>query len=501
MEEIGERQREMADDKKLEQDESDFSNQGRKLDDDEETEDQQESLNNTTRRAQLPLSKQVSGRQPSTKRLKRSDKPKENKSLSDQELHLHREEVPWLNIPDNELDLEDNTWKPSWRKIRKSDPAVFFGEDSETVDDVPPPDLDLVNRESNWTEETLSKYHKQWDAYNNMGKAIISDEAMEKYVNDRFVMWQWSSHEQHQKELEFFRKEMTLQIEKADSERLKELIHCYYTDLLKAIKKERRHFRKQFQNDFILSNPKAVTGIRFNKRDQTFKARTAYRQAITKDRSKTFETIEAELDVSAEWVVTEAGFAEDVLQHILDCDADEGFFPIPKDIQIKDPETVIGIGYNKAKKTFVARVSYSKAIKDTTTKSVRMEPFIYEKEVSKTWVDKKTDLANEAMKQALENKDDVVFISIENDVRLNDRTVARIKFVPQQTRLVVDVAKLRKLAESESKMPDKRRAGEFVKPKSPIKKPKVKITVDEHWRVTFTDGNHLSVPSESPMVK
>jgi hypothetical protein len=79
--------------------------------------------------------------------------------------------------------------------------------------------------------------------------------------------------------------------------------------------------------------------------------------------------------------------------------------------------------------------------------------------------------------------------------------VAQIKFLPQQTRLVVDVAKLRKLAESESKMPDKRRAGEFVKPKSPIKKPKVKITVDEHWRVTFTDGNHLSVPTESPMVK
>jgi hypothetical protein len=73
----------------------------------------------------------------------------------------------------------------------------------------------------------------------------------------------WVSNEQHQKDLQWFCQLMSLNLQNAKSAHQKEIIKLYYTELLKAMKKERQHFRMQFENDYLLDKTTLVTGVKF----------------------------------------------------------------------------------------------------------------------------------------------------------------------------------------------------------------------------------------------
>ena len=55
---------------------------------------------------------------------------------------------------------------------------------------------------------------------------------------------------------------------------------------------------------------------------------------------------ERHLEVSEEWVTKEAGFADDVINHVLALDSDQGFFPIPSNMQVKvDNKTILRVKF------------------------------------------------------------------------------------------------------------------------------------------------------------
>ncbi|KAI2494872.1 hypothetical protein MHU86_19636 [Fragilaria crotonensis] len=99
---------------------------------------------------------------------------------------------------------------------------------------------------------------------------------MDVYVEKRFLEWNWSSNEQHQMDLQWYRQIMTSSVEEAKSTSQKEIIKLYYTELLKAMKKERRHFRRQFENDYLLDEAMLVTGVKYVRSENKFVARVQY---------------------------------------------------------------------------------------------------------------------------------------------------------------------------------------------------------------------------------
>ena len=55
---------------------------------------------------------------------------------------------------------------------------------------------------------------------------------------------------------------------------------------------------------------------------------------------------ERHIEVSEEWVTKEAGFADDVINHVLALDSDQGFFPIPSNMQVKvDNKTILRVKF------------------------------------------------------------------------------------------------------------------------------------------------------------
>jgi hypothetical protein len=56
--------------------------------------------------------------------------------------------------------------------------------------------------------------------------------------------------------------------------------------------------------------------------------------------------VERHIEVSEEWVTKEAGFADDVINHVLALDSDQGYFPIPAGMQVKfDNKTILRVKF------------------------------------------------------------------------------------------------------------------------------------------------------------
>jgi hypothetical protein len=105
------------------------------------------------------------------------------------------------------------------------------------------------------------------------------------------------------------------------------------------VTKERRHFRKQFENDYLLDKTTLVTGVKFLQAEEKFVAHVQYT-----DVNGGFG--ERHNEVSEEWVTKKAGFADDVINHVLALDSNQGYFPIPSDMQIKvDNKTILRVKF------------------------------------------------------------------------------------------------------------------------------------------------------------
>jgi hypothetical protein len=143
---------------------------------------------------------------------------------------------------------------------------------------------------------------------------------------------------------------------------------------------------------------------------------------------------------------------------------------------------VTGAKYDHSKKVHIARVE--------------SEGVINEVEVTDDWA----GFVSERFKWKPEtlpkpDKDGFTPIPVEEKIRTNDdRTIVRIKFVPKQTRYILDVNKMR----SGSVSVEVTATGNRKSTKHQVKKKR--ITVDEHWIVRFWDGRSLNVSIDDPYV-
>ena len=119
---------------------------------------------------------------------------------------------------------------------------------------------------------------------------------------------------------------------------------------------------------------------------------------------------ERHLEVSEEWVTKEAGFADDVINHVLALDSDQGFFPIPSNMQVK----------------------------------------------------------------------------------VDNKTILRVKFVPEQKRNVLDLDKVLKLNQMHKEDLPIKRSPQKQKTKNKGTIPRKDITVPAHWRVVNSEGKSAS---------
>ena len=200
--------------------------------------------------------------------------------------------VPWLDIP---TEREPNTWAPNWRSLgkREGNPRHFFGfeaDDKDTKEKDKNNDDTLGSRKtladfqpSQLTVDNVVKFNNKWKSFNAMGKAELNDDAMNQFVNDCFVAWGWSSNEQYLKDLQYFEAKMVYEMEHTKRESERGLIKAYYTDLNKAIQKERRYFRRQFEKEFRLNDLLTVTGLQYNKHTNKFVAKLQHQRSVTEN--------------------------------------------------------------------------------------------------------------------------------------------------------------------------------------------------------------------------
>ncbi|KAI2497937.1 hypothetical protein MHU86_16543 [Fragilaria crotonensis] len=70
-----------------------------------------------------------------------------------------------------------------------------------------------------------------------------------------------------------------------------------------------------------------VTGVKYVRSENKFVARVQY----TDDEG---DNVEKHIPVTEEWFRKEAGFANDVINHVLNLESDGRYFPIPADMEV-----------------------------------------------------------------------------------------------------------------------------------------------------------------------
>ena len=224
---------------------------------------------------------------------------------------------PGKTVADNwDGKKEFNDWNDRWKETNNGDPKYFFG--AETSNRTPQVKTYF---DGHLTEDGVENFTSKW--YNDSSNIKsqeqrpvpkLNPKMMEKFVDYSFQNWGWSSNKQFKMDLEHQRKIMKEEIGKAKNDRTQISICLYYTDLLKAMKKERRYFRKQFEENYKLGNPAAVRALKYDMDTDTFTALCVYE--MPNKESGEIEEIEEEMEVSDEWLKN-AGFAQGVVQHVI----------------------------------------------------------------------------------------------------------------------------------------------------------------------------------------
>jgi hypothetical protein len=179
---------------------------------------------------------------------------------------------------------------------------------------------------------------------------------------------------------------------------------------------------------------------------------------------------------------------------------------IERDYHLDNVKSVTGIRFDKVGKRFVARVVYQeelpeKAFKNKKGKNIIPTQAVFEEvEVTEDWVINQSGLAEDVVQYIIDfGVEDGFFpVPIEKDIKINDRKIVRIKYVPETTRMVRDVSSIAqgKLAS----LPSKRTRGSAnAKDEgSPTKGllPRKVIKVAAFFRVIYANGERQSMTEE-----
>jgi hypothetical protein len=101
-------------------------------------------------------------------------------------------------------------------------------------------------------------------------------EAMNKFVGNRFLYWGWSSTIDHEKDVKMKRKEMQRKIDQCKKKKTKDEYREQYTKEIQFMKKERRKYQRAFEFEWTFGKAAMVHSLKYDPQEDTFSAHLVY---------------------------------------------------------------------------------------------------------------------------------------------------------------------------------------------------------------------------------
>jgi hypothetical protein len=185
--------------------------------------------------------------------------------------------MPKVSIVKDDWDgktKDEITWNPHWKSHCDGDPKYFFGDEvsnkEDTVQSYFAGTLTNNNMENFKTQRHYEAEPEKGGSHRELPILQLDPKKVEKFDNYSFQNWGWSSNKQFIKDMEHQCQIMQIEERKAKTDHTQSMIHHYYTNLLQLMKKERRFFRKEFENNYKLGNSAAVRGLKYDQELDTF---------------------------------------------------------------------------------------------------------------------------------------------------------------------------------------------------------------------------------------
>jgi len=176
----------------------------------------------------------------------------------------------------------DPTKLPQANKVWKDGPPRYnyvYGE-MHVPDDCPKLPFGEGRYKRFLSDNEVEKSRKKWRNKGDGGKdqpVLLRDEqAMNKFVENRFLYWGWSSTADHLKDVQKKRAEMQRKIDSCKKKTKKDEYREQYTREIKFMKKERKKYKRAFELEWTFGTAAMVYGLKYNPREVTFVALLVY---------------------------------------------------------------------------------------------------------------------------------------------------------------------------------------------------------------------------------
>ncbi len=101
---------------------------------------------------------------------------------------------------------------------------------------------------------------------------LRDEQAMNKFVENRFLYWGWSSTADHLKDVPKKRAEMQRKIDGCKKKTKKDEYREQYTREIKFMKKERKKYKRAFELEWTFGTAAMEHGLKYIPREDTFVA-------------------------------------------------------------------------------------------------------------------------------------------------------------------------------------------------------------------------------------
>jgi len=235
---------------------------------------------------------------------------------------------------EEDIDLNES-WNdpaklPRASRVWKGGPPRTYGYgDIHVPDECPKLPFGESRYKTLVSDNQVEKFRKKWRKKGDEKdrSVLLRDkEAMNKFVENRFLYWGWSSTKDHLKNVEKKRAEMQRKIDGCKKKKTKEDYREQYTKEIKFMKKERKKFQRAFELEWTFGTEAMVHGLKYNPREDTFVALLVYN---VKTKEGKLEKKEEKIAVSKDWI-KDADYAKGVIQHVINLGNTDGFVPVPE---------------------------------------------------------------------------------------------------------------------------------------------------------------------------
>ena len=179
------------------------------------------------------------------------------------------------------------------------------------------------------SESDVEDFRKMWrrkgDREKDRPVACRDQQAMSKFVENRFLYWGWSSTKDHEKVVQIEREEMKRKTDRWKKKKTKDKYREQYTKEIQFMKKERRKYGRDFELEWMYGKAAMVHGIKYDPQEYSFSARLVY---TVKCKGGKLEQREEIIAVSKDWI-KDADYAEGVIQHVINLGNADEFVLVP----------------------------------------------------------------------------------------------------------------------------------------------------------------------------